>query len=363
MKKFFSLILSVVVAVVFLAGCGAAPADTAATTAAATTAATTAATEATTAAPDTAAGDTVKTGFAVLSSIAKSTEPADTDGLAEVDSTVAAVAVDKDGKIVKCIIDSVQSKINFSKAGKLTTDLKTVFESKQVLGEAYGMKKASGIGKEWNEEATAFANYVVGKTVEEVKGIAVNDKGTAGDAELAASVTVHIGDFITVVEKAVANARDNGAKASDKMGLGIQTTISNSKDAGENDGVAQAYSNYALTTFDASGKITSCVIDASQSNVNFSAAGKITSDLKAEIKTKNELGDAYGMKKASGIGKEWNEEAAAFAAYAVGKTVDEVKGIAINDKGAPTDAELASSVTVHITDFTASIEKAATSAK
>ena len=35
------------------------------------------------------------------------------------------------------------------------------------------MRGNSGIGKEWNEQANAFAEYIVGKTVDEVKGIAV----------------------------------------------------------------------------------------------------------------------------------------------------------------------------------------------
>ena len=176
-------------------------------------------------------------------------------------------------------------------------------------------------------------------------------------------MTIHISDYVAAVEKAVNNAKDLGAKAGDKLGLAIVTSISGSKDAGENDGLAQAYSNYTATTFDASGKITSCVIDASQSNVNFSKEGKITSDLKAQLQTKDELGEAYGMKKASKIGKEWSEQADAFSKYVVGKTVDEVKGIAVNEEGVATAAELTSSVTVHISDFTSVIEKASKSAK
>jgi hypothetical protein len=39
------------------------------------------------------------------------------------------------------------------------------------------------------------------------------------------------------------------------------------------------------------------------------------------------LGDGYGMRSASKIGKEWNEQANAFAAYVIGKTVDEVKAL------------------------------------
>lgn len=300
-----------------------------------------------------------KTGLAVISSIAKSADAAEEDGLAEVDSTVAAVLVGADGKIIDCTIDVAQTKVNFSKEGKITTDLATVFKSKQDLGEEYGMKKASAIGKEWNEQATAFATYAVGKTVDELKGIAVNEEGVATDADLASSVTVHINDFVAVIEKAVTNAQDLGATTADKIGLGVSTSIAKSADAAEEDGLAQAYSYYIAITQGADGKITSCAIDASQGNVNFSKEGKITTDLATEVKTKQELGEAYGMKKASTIGKEWNEQANAFATYATGKTVDEIKGIALTEEGVPADADLASSVTVHVGDFMSLIELAA----
>jgi len=357
MKKLLSLVLSLSLAITILAGCGSSETNTAASTSTVTTESS--ATSTTPAVTE----DSVKTGLAVVSSIAKSADVGEKDGLAQVDSTVVAVTVDKAGKIVKCAIDGAQTKINFSAAGKITSDIKSEFKSKQELGAEYDLKKASTIGKDWNEEANAFADYVVGKTVAEVKGIAVTAEGVPSDKELTASVTIHIGDFVSTIEKAVANAQDIGAKTGDKLGLGVSTNIAGSKDVSEKDGLAQAYSYYTATTFGVDGKITSCVIDASQSNVNFSKEGKVTSDLKAALQTKNELGAKYGMLKASKIKKEWNEQAAAFAKYVVGKTVDEVKGIAINDDGAPTVSELTSSVTVHITDFTATIEKANKTAK
>ncbi len=365
MKKLLSLVLVLVLAVTFVAGCGSTSSETSAESSAASTAASSESSTApsTTATTEPSTADAVKTGLAVTSSIAKSTDAGEKDGVAQVDSVVVAVTVDKDGKIVKCAIDAAQTKINFSKEGKILTDKKTTVKSKQELGTEYGMQKASKIGKEWNEQANAFADYVVGKTIDEVKGIAVNEEGVTTDKELSTSVTVHISDFVSTLEKAVKNAKDLGAKASDKLGLGVSTSISNSADVGEKDGVAQAYTNYTATTFDAAGKVTSSVIDASQSNVNFNKEGKITSDLKAPLQTKVELGEAYGMKKASKIGKEWSEQSDAFSKYVVGKTVDEIKGIAVNEEGVPTVADLTSSVTVHITDFTSVIEKASKTAK
>lgn len=104
------------------------------------------------------------------------------------------------------------------------------------------------------------------------------------------------------------------------------------------------------------------MIDGSQANINFDATGKITSDLTAELKTKQELGEGYGMKKASAIGKEWNEQADAFAEFIKGKTADEVKGMKVSADGLTEEEELKSSVTVHVTDFIklaeASVKKA-----
>lgn len=310
-------------------------------------------------------GDGVKTGLAVISSIGKSKDAAaDAEGNAQVDSVVVAVMVDKDGKIVKAKIDTAQTKIGFNNEGKVTTDLATVYKAKQELGKEYGMHKASQIGKEWNEQANAFAEYIVGKTVEEIKGFKLDEETHLTDEDILASVTMKVGGYIEAIEKAVANAQDLGAKASDSLGLGVETTIDKSKDAtAEAAGVAQAYTHYVATTFDADGKITSCVIDASQSNVNFDANGKITSDLAAPLKTKVELGDGYGMKKNSKIEKEWHEQADAFSKYVVGKTVEEVKGIAIDEATKPTDADLTASVTVSIGSFQSMIEKAKSNAK
>lgn len=362
MKKISALLLTLVLIMSLAAGCGSKEAadetTSTPTTAPAETTEETQPTEA--AADDTATAAAAKTGLAVLTSIAKSADAtADADGLAEVDSTIVAVLVGQDGKILDCKIDAAQTKVNFTKEGKLTTDLATTFKTKQELGTEYGMTKASKIGKEWNEQANAFADYCIGKTVDEVSGIAISAEGTAQDADLAASVTVHISDFIQGVAKAVANAKELGAVEGDQIGLATSTEISKSTDAtADAEGLAQAYSNYAVVTTNAEGKITSCIIDASQGNVNFSTEGVITSDKAAAIQTKVELGDAYGMKKASKIGKEWFEQANAFAAYVTGKTVDEVKGIALTESGTASDADLAASVSVHVGPFIANVEKA-----
>lgn len=348
MKKIVSLVTSLTLAAFLLAGCGSSNKTNSNGNAK----------------PGTQTESAVKTGLGIVTSVASSTDATDkANGLAEADSTVAAVTVGSDGKIVKCFLDVAQTKVNFSKDGKILTDLKSTFQTKQELKENYGLKKASKIGKEWYEQADAFSAYVVGKTIDQVKGIAVTSDGHASDKDLASSVTVHVGDFINAVSKAVANAQDLGAKSADKLGLGVTTDIGDCTNAGDKDGLAQFNTYYTASTFDASGKVTSCVIDASQAKVNFSKAGKITSDLKAEVQSKDELKEQYGMKKASKIGKEWYEQAAAFGKYAVGKTADDVKGIAVSSQGTPSGTDLNSSVTIHIAPFQTIVEKASQNAR
>ena len=69
------------------------------------------------------------------------------------------------------------------------------------------MKKASGIGKEWFEQAAAFAEYATGKTVEEVNSIETDETGHNTQADLVSSVTIGIDDFKAVIEKALATAK------------------------------------------------------------------------------------------------------------------------------------------------------------
>jgi hypothetical protein len=357
MKKLSLAALSLALTVGLLAGCTGGPSASPSATPSATPS-TSVSTTPSPSAP--ATGDAVKTGLSVISSVASSKNAsADGEGLAQANIALVAVTVGEDGVIDACVIDSIQSKVNFDAAGAITTDLAATFPSKNELGDEYGMRKASSIQKEWNEQAAAFAAYAVGKTVDELKGIAVNEKGAATDADLAASVTLAVGDFVGGIEAAVNNAASLGAQKGDKLGLSSTTNIAKSKNASaDGEGLAQAYATIAAVTTKGD-TITSCVIDAVQANVNFDAAGAITTDLTAPIDSKNVLGDAYGMRKASSISKEWNEQAAGFAAYVTGKTVADVKGIAVDEKGVATDADLVASITLSLGEFQELVEKAA----
>lgn len=295
----------------------------------------------------------VKTGLSFVADLSSSK-----DGTAQANIALTAVNVDDNGVITACVIDAIQGKISFDETGKLTTDKATEFKSKNELGDAYGMRGASSISKEWNEQAAAFAAYCVGKTVEELKAMELTEDGKPADADLAAGCTLAAYNFLPGVEDAVNKAAHLGAKEGDTLKLVHTSNAASSKDAtAEADGQAQVYTTVAVVSFDED-VITACYIDAVQATVKFNAEGKITSDVTAAVQTKNEKGDAYGMRGASSISKEWNEQAAGFAAYVTGKTLADVAGIAV-ENGKATDADLAAVITLSLGDFQALLAKAA----
>lgn len=300
----------------------------------------------------------VKTGLAIVTSIGKSVSAtAEAEGKAEYDVTLVAVTVDDNGVITGCVIDSIGTSAAFGADGVITSDVAAAIATKNELGDAYGMSQVSKVG-EWYQQADALAQYAVGKTVEELKTGAVNESGKAADADLATAATIYLGGYVSAIDAAVSNAKHLGAQAGDQLKLASISSLGDSKSAdAENAGNAQLNCDVVALTMNGD-TITSCLIDSVQAKVAFDAAGVITSDLSAPVQTKNELGVAYGMSNVSQVG-EWNEQAAAFAAYVTGKTPAEVAGIAVNESTKPTGADLAASVTIAIGGFQALIAKAA----
>ena len=296
----------------------------------------------------------VKTGLAVVTSVAESV-----DGEAKYDVTIAAVNVDENGVIVSCYLDSLGTSVLFGTDGVITTDLEAAVLTKNELGDNYNMKLYGNAKYEWYEQAAALANYALGKTVEELRTGAVNESGKAADADLASVATIKLGGYVDAIEKAVANAQFLGAQAGDELKVAVIASVSDSKSAdAENAGNAQL--NVDVTAITMNGEtITACALDSVQAKVAFDASGAITSDVTAPVQTKNELGEAYGMKAWGKATFEWNEQAANFAAYVTGKTAAEVAGIAVDEGTKPTDADLSTSVTIKIGTFQALIAKAA----
>ncbi len=296
----------------------------------------------------------VKTGFAVSATL--SAESAgEKDGGSTTDVSLVAVTVTEEGVIESCKIDAIQGKVAFSADGKVTSEAGAVLTKKE-LGDDYGMRVASPIGKEWDEQVEAIEAYAVGKTVEELKTMAIDEAGVVKDADLASGATIYMGSFIWAIEAAVNNAQHLGANSGDELVLVANTKASGTDATADAAGTTQVDANVAVFTLNGD-TITSCVIDAIQAKASFDATGAAAEIADPAVLTKAQLGENYGLKAYSPIGKEWNEQVTAFCEYVAGKTVEEVKGIALTETTAPADADLAASVSIAVGDFMGLVEK------
>ena len=141
------------------------------------------------------------TGLGSYTSVTTKSATADANGSVAANTTMCAVTLDADGKIVGIAFDVMQAKSAFDATGAAAVEEVVEPQTKMELKEAYGMLKASPIGKEYNEQMEAFAAWCIGKTVEEVITL------SADDADLKAGCTVGLADQLIALQKAAANAK------------------------------------------------------------------------------------------------------------------------------------------------------------
>ena len=347
MKKVLSLILAIVL-VIGLAACGGAANNS--NSAAPQNNSNNANTEP---APAPAKSFKLGVGHAFETSVKEAT--ADADGQFEGDSYVVALLIGEDGVVVDCFIDIAQCRMNVTDKGEVV-DADKAFKTKRELGDAYGMQKASGLAKgEWYQQADALEAWVVGKTKDQVKAMGIGDDGKPTDADLLAGCTMgHMPVFVEALMNAFENTVDAGSDAL-SVGVGVTTSATNSKsETADEDGQVQFYSYFGYSAVDANGKVVACVIDSAQITASISK-GVVTAPEK--VQTKNELKEAYGMQKASGLEKgEWYQQAEFLANYLVGKTKSDMAGLKFDDGGKATDADLLAGCTMgHLTDIVAAV--------
>ncbi len=323
---------------------------------------------------ETEEGQIVKIGLGHSISISKSKDLDGENGpVGQVDNVVAAVAFDKDDKVVEVSIDTAQTKVNFDTDLQLVSDVNAENKTKMELGDDYGMAKRSEIGKEWYEQIEALEDWMVGKSIDEITSMNVkerdeNHKHVPDVPELTSSVTITVEGYLAAVEEAYNKAVELEASG-ETLGLGHNISIAKSKSAADDKGpVAQVDTTLAATAFDKDGNVAGTVIDTAQTKIEFDAEGKIVTDKAADFKTKIELGDDYGMAKRSEIGKEWYEQIEALEDWMVGKSIDEITSMNVkerdeNHKHVPDVPELTSSVTITVEGYLGAVEESYSNAK
>ena len=242
-----------------------------------------------------------KTGLGVV------TEATDQDRAGKIELAAAAVLLDGEGKLESVLLDELEVSVSADSTGHVT--LPTDWRTKRQKGDDYPLAEVSSLKKGWAEQADAFASYLIGMTPEQVSMLKVDKDGKPTDADLLSGCTI-----------AVDRYRDAVTRACAKVDVSI----------------------VALTT-DADRRVTSAIADMAEPALTVVSDGGVTApDL---VKTKLELGEDYGMRGASALGKEWYEHSEGFCDALKGKTRTESAGLSGDD------ADLKALCTIDITDL------------
>lgn len=159
------------------------------------------------------AGALAASGLGSVTTMSGAGAEADKAGSVTINTTMCALELDDAGKITAVSFDIAQNKVGFDATGALTDELTGEHPTKKELGDGYGMKAASGIGKEWFEQAEALEDWCVGKTVEEVVTMPTYDKGDGrhtqvpDDVDLKTGCTIDMGSFLNALQEAADNAK------------------------------------------------------------------------------------------------------------------------------------------------------------
>lgn len=284
----------------------------------------------------------------------------DVNGSASAVTTAAAVLVDQSGKIVKCVIDEADAKVEFTSKG--TPVAATEFKTKNELGANYGMVAYGGAKKEWNEQVAEFCKLIEGKTIDQVKAFVTAD-GKGNNDVIAAGCTITVNSCVLAVENAVKNATESKATAKDTVKLGFVIKQEKNADAtADKDGSTNVVANVAAVVM-ADTKVACAKTDSVDAKISFTTEGKSTTNVDAGIASKRTLGANYGMAQygqdlnGDGVVKEWFEQADALDSACAGKTADEISALAVNGYGV--DSLQSAGCTIAISDMVAAIVKAA----
>jgi len=270
-------------------------------------------------------------------------------GTPEADFTAAAVVFDEDGAVVKAYLDVAQVKFEHNevmKDGVNTIGLKLksgatradyCVKTKLELGDDYGMKSSSQIGKEVDDQIAAFVDWTIGKTIAEIKGGVSDSTEKLTDAAMLAKCSIKVSDFVKAYEVAAREA--NLKEFSYAENKDIKVGLAMNAGPGYNYGKASTEITCdlgAVVTVDSevvAANIDGLVCAPQDFNTNLAvpAANKYNSNDNTKAWTsKKDLGDKYAMKGNEGCTKEWFEQAAIIENAAVGKTSTEIASLTKN---------------------------------
>ena len=254
-----------------------------------------------------------KTGLGIL------TEASDEARTGTIHTIAAAVLLDGDGKLADVMLDELEVEVTADGKGVVT--MPTDYRTKRQKGDDYPLAAASSLKKGWAAQADDFADYLIGMTPEQASMLETDKDGKAVDADLLSGCTIRVDKYRDAVAKACTNASALGAAKGDRVSLGVEAENASS---------------------DVTARGSSAFGDMAEPALTFAADGGVTAP--DTVRSKLELGDSYGMRNASSLGKEWYEHSEGYCSYLKGKTEKEVADIPADGS----DADLAALCTISI---------------
>ena len=274
-----------------------------------------------------------------------------------------------DGKVVAAVVIDSANKVALVKIDEIANG---ETESKKEKGDSYGMLTNSPYYgsslAEWDDQIAFLESSIIGKSSEEIAGIL-----PSGDADLATGCTIYVGNYTQAVINAIANAKESEVFTAVKSEVEISiefevdtdgefvvnaTVTADGETVGEaNDGAIAEALRFAYVSLSTNGGMVGAavVINAEDRVVLV----KIDEIANGDTQSKKEQGDSYGMLGAEygSTLAEWDDQIAHLEASLVGKTAEEIAGIASDD------ADITAGCTVYIGNYTQAVINAITAAK
>ena len=219
----------------------------------------------------------------------------------------------------------------------------TDYRTKRQKGDDYPLAAASSLKKGWAEQADDFADYLTGMTPEQASMLETDKDGKAVDADLLSGCTIRVDKYRDAVAKparTVCPRRGEGRPGEPRRGGG-ECLFGHHRHRRQ-DVNAEVDLTVVALTLDADGRVTSAISDMAEPALTIAADGGVTAP--DTVRSKLELGDSYGMRNASSLGKEWYEHSEGYCSYLKGKTEKEVADIPADGS----DADLAALCTISI---------------
>lgn len=110
-------------------------------------------------------------------------------------TNTAHVETSDGGEVSATVTKDADGKVTAIEVDETTSD----GESKKEAGADYGLKKASPIGKEWDEQVKFLEDYLIENGIDSVK---LNSDGYAESEDVKSGCTINLSNIMKAIEEA-----------------------------------------------------------------------------------------------------------------------------------------------------------------